>query len=51
MTLLASNYDQSRHFNTENVTTEKKLRIKNASEELAAALGSGIAAPLRARRC
>ena len=34
MTLLASNYDQSRHFNTENVTTEKKLRIKNASEEL-----------------
>jgi hypothetical protein len=34
MVLLASNYDQSRYFKAEDVTTEKKLRIKNVSEEL-----------------
>ena len=34
MVLLASNYDQSRYFKAEDVTTEKRLRIKNASEEL-----------------
>jgi hypothetical protein len=32
--LLASNYDQSRYFKAEDVATEKKLRIKNVSEEL-----------------
>jgi hypothetical protein len=32
--LLASNYDQSRYFKAEDVTAEKKLRIKNVSEEL-----------------
>src|SRR5215469_14196990 len=34
MVLLASDYDQSRYFKAENVATEKKLRIKNVSEEL-----------------
>jgi hypothetical protein len=34
MVLLASNYDQSRYFKAEDVTTEKKLRIQNVSEEL-----------------
>jgi hypothetical protein len=34
MVLLASNYDQSRYFKAEDATTEKKLRIKNVSEEL-----------------
>jgi hypothetical protein len=34
MMLLASNYDQSRYFKAEDVATEKKLRIKNVSEEL-----------------
>ena len=34
MMLLASDYDQSRYFKAEDVATEKKLRIKNVSEEL-----------------
>jgi hypothetical protein len=38
MVLLASNYDQSRYFKAEDVATEKKLRIKNVSEEL---IGTG----------
>jgi hypothetical protein len=34
MVLLASDFDQSRYFKAEDVATEKKLRIKNVSEEL-----------------
>jgi len=34
MVLLASDFDQSRYFKAEDVATEKKLRIKNISEEL-----------------
>ena len=34
MVLLASDFDQSRYFKAEDVGTEKKLRIKNVSEEL-----------------
>jgi hypothetical protein len=33
MVLLASDYDQSRYFKAEDVTTEKKLRIKSVTEE------------------
>jgi hypothetical protein len=33
MVLLASNYDQSRFFKAEDVTTEKKLKIKAVTEE------------------
>jgi hypothetical protein len=34
MVLLASDYDQSRYFKAEDVASEKKLRIKNVSQEL-----------------
>jgi hypothetical protein len=34
MVLLASDYDQSRYFKAEDVETEKKLRIKNVTEEM-----------------
>ena len=34
MVLLASDFDQSRYFKAEDVATEKKLRIKNVSQEL-----------------
>jgi hypothetical protein len=33
MVLLASNYDQSRFFKAEDLTTEKKLKIKAVTEE------------------
>ncbi len=33
MVLLASNYDQSKFFKAEDLQTEKKLRIKNVTEE------------------
>ena|SRR6516165_4121108 len=34
MVLLESDFDQSRYFKAEDVATEKKLRIKNVSQEL-----------------
>jgi hypothetical protein len=33
MVLLASNYDQSRFLNAKDLTSEKKLKIKNVTEE------------------
>src|SRR5262249_24134034 len=33
MVLLASIYDQSKYFKAKNITAEKKLRIKNVTEE------------------
>ncbi len=32
--LLASNYDRSRYFKAADLTSEKKLKIKSATEEL-----------------
>jgi hypothetical protein len=39
MVLLASSYDQSRYFKAQDLTAEKKLRIKSVSEEQ---IGAGM---------